>query len=175
MEPELRELLDRQQILDCVHRYARGVDRLDAELVLSAYHEDAIDSHGPFSGTPPEFIEWLWPRQATRRASQHMIANHLVELDGDVAHGETYWLTALCSAEPDQVMLAGGRWVDRFERRDGSWRIAVRNVVSEWSTTLAGEQLLGEPYAQGARDRSDISYQRPLRALGALVASPPSA
>jgi hypothetical protein len=32
-DAELRELLDRQAIRDCVHRYARGLDRHDDELV----------------------------------------------------------------------------------------------------------------------------------------------
>src|SRR5882724_2908499 len=44
----LRQLLDRQAILDCLHRYTRGVDRLDRQLLLSAYHADAIDDHGLF-------------------------------------------------------------------------------------------------------------------------------
>jgi ketosteroid isomerase-like protein len=170
MDAELRRLLDRQEILDCIHRYTRGVDRLDADLVLSAYHEDAVDSHGPFAGSPQEFVDWLWPRQAPRRSSQHIVTNHTVELDGDVAHAETYWLVALRGGEPEQITFGGGRYIDRFDRRDGEWRIAVRNVVSEWTTELPSVGLLGEAYGEGRRDRTDMSYERPLQALGALLA-----
>jgi hypothetical protein len=166
MDPELRTLLDRQQILDCIHRCTRGVDRLDVDLTLSAYHEDAIDCHGPFRGSPREFVEWLWPRQETRWSSQHFVTNHTVELDGDIAHAETYWLVSLRHKEPHEITFGGGRYVDRFERRNGEWRIAVRNVVAEWSTSLTPAPLLGEAYPEGIRGRTDLSYQRPLQPVG---------
>ena len=43
----LQELLDRQDILDCVHRYCRAVDRFDREMLLSVYH-------------PPGWERWAW-------------------------------------------------------------------------------------------------------------------
>jgi hypothetical protein len=46
----LQELVDRADILDCVQRYARGIDRHDVELVASCYHPDAIDDHGLYVG-----------------------------------------------------------------------------------------------------------------------------
>ena len=55
----LRELLDRQEIHDCLMRYSRGVDRLDPDLIRSAYHDDAIDDHGMFVGTRDEFVDWV--------------------------------------------------------------------------------------------------------------------
>jgi SnoaL-like domain len=47
---ELRDLRDRQDILDCINSYGRGLDRLDADLIRNAYHADAIDQHGTFVG-----------------------------------------------------------------------------------------------------------------------------
>ena len=38
MGDETSELMDRQRIWECMLRYARGMDRLDVDLVLSAYH-----------------------------------------------------------------------------------------------------------------------------------------
>ena len=43
---QIKHLIDRQAILDCLTRYCRGMDRFDRALVLSAYHPDAIDDHG---------------------------------------------------------------------------------------------------------------------------------
>ena len=58
MVTDVKALLDRQAILDCMRRYCRGVDRRDEALILSVYHPDAIDDHGAFLGDPDEFIEW---------------------------------------------------------------------------------------------------------------------
>ena len=46
LEKQLRYLTDRQEILDCVARNARGCDRHDSPLLSSAYHLDGIDEHG---------------------------------------------------------------------------------------------------------------------------------
>src|SRR4051794_36933919 len=133
-DAQVRQLVDRQAILDCIHRYTRGVDRLDADLTLSAYHEDAVDDHGTFIGSPREFVEWLWPRPDTRWTRQHFVTNHTCELDGDTAHTETYYLCAMRPKDREVTTISGGRYIDRFERRDGEWRIAARVVVAEWKT-----------------------------------------
>ena len=133
LSPELRNMLDRQAILDCIHRYARGLDRHDDELVASAYHPDALDHHGDFTGRPDEFIPWANElHESEWVAHQHFITNHTVEIDGDVAHAESYVIGALRRKDVMVVDLAGGRYIDRLERRDGEWRIAAREVVIEW-------------------------------------------
>jgi hypothetical protein len=62
------------------------------------------------------------------------------------------------------MLVAGGRYVDRFDRRHGAWRIAVRVVISEWQMHADGEPTvaLREVIARGRADRSDLSYARPL-------------
>jgi hypothetical protein len=170
-EEEVDRLLDKQAIVDCTLRYTRGVDRLDEELYRSAFWEDAVDFHGAVPLSPDEFLAWFLPQQEGREATQHYVLNHTIEIDGDTAHGETYFLAIIKWRDKDYVQMVGGRYVDRFERRNGEWRIAVRNVVAEWSTSLEVSELLGEPYAEGIRDHSDMSYERPLQALGALTAA----
>jgi hypothetical protein len=169
MSDELQRLIDRQAIVDCLHRYARGVDRMDEQLVLSAFHPDATIDRGVQVGTPAEFVAAFWAAQEGREACQHHLANMTVELDGDVAHAETYYAAFVKTAGSDDATLVLGRYVDRFERRDGAWAIAVRYV------TRAG-QLVGrsggegdplgalQRHLAGARNRSDLSYERPLRA-----------
>jgi hypothetical protein len=39
-------------------RYARGIDRHDDELILSAFHDDALDQHGDVVRTPTELVAW---------------------------------------------------------------------------------------------------------------------
>jgi hypothetical protein len=61
----LDRLLAKTEITDVVARYARGIDRLDMELVRSCYHPSARDDHGTFKGSVEDFVEWL-PDQLAR-------------------------------------------------------------------------------------------------------------
>ena len=165
---ELDALLDRVEILDCIHRYARGMDRLDRELARSAYHDDAIDEHGGFVGPVDGFLDWAFAYHAGQVRHQHYVTNHSVELDGDVAHAETYYVFVGTDRDPEvPLYVAGGRYIDRFERRAGRWAIAARVCLVEWMTEFAS----GLPpaavefiatFGTVARDRSDSSYERPL-------------
>lgn len=166
----LSEMCDRQDILDCIHRYCRGVDRFDRELILSAYHPDAVDDHGMFVGSPEEFADWAIAYHSQfQHATHHMVTNHHCELDGDVAHTETYWLFSGINIEgPSTVHF--GRYIDRFERRGGRWAIAARACMIEWHGSLsllpsAPKEVLAAYAAVGpaTRDRKDKSYQRPLK------------
>ncbi|MBM9464033.1 nuclear transport factor 2 family protein [Aeromicrobium sp. YIM 150415] len=162
----LRTLSDRQQIMDCLHRYTRGVDRLDREMLLSAFHADAIDDHGIFRGTAAEFADWAFDLHRTRhRGHQHYITNHTCDLDGDTAHTETYFMMVGQNVDGTPVTLHGGRYVDRLERRAGRWAIAYRLSLVEWVGGITPPDLPAAKRVQGgviARDRSDVSYIRPL-------------
>lgn len=165
----LTELADRQQILDCIHRYCRGVDRLDRELVLSVYHPDAIDDHGVFVGPRDAFVDWAFAYHREHQISHHhMVFNHSAELDGDTAHSETYWLFFGENRSKPNT-LAVGRYLDRFEKRHGRWAIAARVCISECVNELT-ESVLPEAYrrllmsnGESSRARIDRSYERPLQ------------
>lgn len=160
---EVRYLRDRQEILDCVNRYARGLDRLDAEAVASAYHADGIDHHGPFVGRRDELVKWVIPLEARLQATSHCISNHLCEITGDTAHAESYVTFFMRSPDGKRINCGGGRYIDRLERRDGIWRIALREATVEWTfgVDAPASQTMG--YPPGSRDKNDPSYQRPLR------------
>lgn len=175
VSPERVQLLaDRQDILDCLTRFCRGMDRFDRELYLSAFHENAEVAAGPYVGDAVGCWDWAVPmHEAGQVLTHHALLNHSVEIDGDVAHSETYYQFAARNHpfEPgggETVMLAGGRYVDRLERRRGAWKIALRTNVIEWSCL---QPSLPPPFADvpdiglngvSARDRSDPSYSRPL-------------
>jgi len=171
---KLRELVDRSEILQCLHRCARGMDRHDAELIASAYHADAIDDHGGFSGSPAEFIEYVngspaGPGVHEQLFTDHMhyLTNHSAEIDGDTTHSETYYIMVGRYRGSDRAGIWTGRYVDRLERRNGEWKIAARRVVmgatsvdfSCSPTAVAEAEAL---FATPTWDKSDVSYQRPL-------------
>lgn len=161
-EDQVRHLLDRQEILDCITRYCRGVDRMDRDLILSAYHPDADDDHGVFVGSPEAFADWVLSVCAKLQSTSHMIGNHTCEIDGDTAHAETYVITATMPTK-----INGGRYIDRLERREGRWAIAARKVVLDWwmPSDGSGSGIRPEDINSAgppARDRTDPSYERPL-------------
>lgn len=169
LERMVRELHDKQAIRERINAYCRGIDRLDRALLLSVYHPDAIDDHGLFVGGPEAFADWAFALHGQFHAThQHIVTNHSCELDGDIAHTETYWLFACINREGGTLNIGGGRYIDRFEKRDGQWKIAARRCVREWSG-VPGEVWLSEAARAAmekgggvARDRSDCSYERPL-------------
>jgi hypothetical protein len=173
LEAKVRELSDHQDILDCLHRYCRGVDRFDRELLLSVYHPDALDDHGAFVGSRDEFVDWALAYHAEHQISHHhMIFNPTIELQGDVAHSEVYWLF-FGENKTKPNTLAIGRYVDRFERRDGRWAIASRVCLSECVNDLQQTEL-PEAYrallmgnGPSSRDRTDRSWDRPLQGRSA--------
>ncbi len=114
--PDIQRLLDRQAISDVVHRYSRGLDRHDDEMVASCYWEDAVDEHGAFTGSPAEFIAWANDLHETSfRGHQHHITTQTVEIDGDTAHAESYVLGVLTRKGDGEISdVAGGRYIDRL-------------------------------------------------------------
>lgn len=131
----VKAVLDKQEIHDVVMRYCRGVDRYDRELIASVFHEDAeydlgsLQLHGA-----AEIADRL--SQGRRRGGMHFVGNVLIEVDGDVAICESYWISFSTMERDgeDFSRTRAARSVDRFERReDGVWRIAARKAVDEWS------------------------------------------
>ena len=160
--------MDRQDITDCLTRFSRGMDRFDRELFLSAFHPDADHRRRRLRRRPPELYDWARDHARTRtgRDAAQPAQQHLRHR-GDTAHSETYYLFAARNRD-ESNWIAGGRYFDRLERRDGQWRIALRTNVIEWSgmvptmpipfADVADIDVNGVP----ARDRTDPSYQRPL-------------
>jgi hypothetical protein len=170
---EQSALLDRlaseAAIRAAVLRYCRGVDRADAVLTRSAYHPDASDDHGSSKGSAMDFAERVNGSHATRWSStMHVVANHLVELSGEMADAETYVVAYLHRLDGSGVDVVGGRYIDHFERRAGDWRIARRVYVWEWSTVTStqGSLIDGAAYAKGHRDHGDLSYAGLLASTG---------
>ena len=164
----LKNLADRQDILDCLNRFSRGMDRFDQKLFLSAFHPDATIAAGVFVGAPAALYVWAESlHDQGQIATHHNLLNHTCEIQGDTAHSETYYLFVGRNRD-DSNWMAGGRYIDRLERRDGAWRIALRTNAIEWSGMVPSTPI---PFADvpdingngaPARSKEDPSYQRPL-------------
>lgn len=163
----MSELADREAIRECLYRYARGADRLDADMVRSAYWPDAIDTHLSFTGNVEEFIAWSFPIMGSMDQTMHMIGNILMTIRGNKADVESYFHGFHRVNLPDgskSDVLGCGRYVDNFERRGDEWRIARRMVVTDWFRQFPdsadwSKGMLGIMIEPGGRYPDDDSYR----------------
>lgn len=164
----MEELADREAIRECLYRYARGVDRLDADMVRSAYWPDCIDEHTGFTGNAEEFIAWAFPIMGSMDQTMHIIGNVLMAIDGNTADAESYFYGIHRINLPDggkSDVIGAGRYVDTFEKRDDEWRIIRRHVITDWFRQYPDSAdwshgMLGIMVAPGGRHPDDESYRR---------------
>ena len=158
---------DHIEIQQVLYRYCRAVDRGDEALLRSVYHAGAIDRHGAFQGTGEAFAAMLVSSMdRAPRVGQHHITNVLIEIDGDAADVESYFLALHPLGDPSSGDIShvpvAGRYLDRFERRDGVWKIADRTVVLDWSAAPVtwSPWSAQADYPQGGRRHEDPSHGR---------------
>lgn len=159
MNVDLQKLLDRAAIADLLALYCRGVDRMDEATLRSIYHEDAIEDRGEglFVGNAQQWVGWTLRLLPAFKATQHAIQNILIEIDGDTAYSETYFQAYHRFGKPDHQavadgtgtdipedvawpegeteMIMGGRYLDKFSRRNGIWKISYRKMINDWCRT----------------------------------------
>ncbi len=164
---------DQQAIRDVVFRLCQAIDRKDVEAIRDAYHPDAVDIHGAFEGSVDQFIEWFLKRHAPIPFSMHMVSNIVVDF-ADESHAlvesynfvlQTYPETAkdslaqfvgkeMAEKGGEFDFLGFGRYVDRFEKRGGQWRILRRTLVSGRKMVLPAT-VTHEPHSGWIGDRRD--------------------
>jgi hypothetical protein len=165
MNDDLELLLAERAIQRVLTTYSRGVDRYDFDLVRSCYWPEGTDDHGSFVGGVDGFIAFVERSLNRFERTCHFLGNMLIDVDlsHDVARSETYAVAFHRYTDPDGYptdMWAGLRYVDRFERRDGQWRIRRRVCAYEWRRTdrVEGEGGFAEAYVRGTRSTDDIVY-----------------
>jgi hypothetical protein len=166
---DVRYLKDRQEILDVVNKHARGCDRHDAELVAETYSDDGFDEHGTTITPGKKYGYWANETHSSSMAiNMHNIATHTCEIEGDVAHAETYAIGLFLNTDGVTARCMAGRYLDRLERRNGKWEIVVRRSTTEVcfkgdASIMEFQPFLDRHFPKGTRDRSDLSYVRPLQ------------
>jgi ketosteroid isomerase-like protein len=161
----LARVLDQQEITDVIHRYCRGIDRRDYDLVRACYHPDASDDHGDFRGGVDAFIDYVQGTLPRFEHTMHFIGNVLVEPVGDRARAESYAVAhhhmRASSSKPERDLTVGLRYVDDFERRAGQWRIAARACAFEWwryDLVAPNPWRPGDAATIGRTDATDVVF-----------------
>ncbi|RME64822.1 MAG: nuclear transport factor 2 family protein [Alphaproteobacteria bacterium] len=171
----VRMLEDKEQIRTLCHLYCRALDRADETLLRSVFHPDSTHSHGPFKGPSTDFCGFAMAVIRALDGTQHHLSNVTIDVDGDAAFGESYFLAyhrvpkglaadgvlAQHDSAIDEDLFIGGRYIDRYERRSGVWKIAHRTGVHDWEYWTAADArhfpLMG-PDETGRRGPDDPVY-----------------
>ena len=178
LEADIHDLIARRDIHAVLTRYSRALDRADVEMMKTVYWPDGTDEHGVFNGNAAEFAEFIVREiQNWFEVTMHGLMNVHMEIDGDVARTETY-LFAYHKVRAEKALeifgarymtmfpghgldarhhhfYFGGRYLDRFERRNGEWRIAKRQVVMDWNDNRPSGEILAEGMFATLRPRGE--------------------
>lgn len=172
LERKVHYLTDRQEIYDCLVRTSRGNDRFDEDLIVGSYHPDALHELGRNFIPGPDYGAYANASHAAIcDVNMHAVTMHSCDIDGDVAHAESYVIGLFADKGAETSRMLAGRYLDRLEKRDGEWRIVLRRTTVE--VVMEGQARLpngltppGTGYMKGSRDRNDPSYHRPLTTEG---------
>lgn len=161
---KIQLVIDKMEIRDALARYCRGLDRHDVDMMLSAYHPDAREQHGAFDGTPAEYGKYVMEMVKDSVVSAHQITNVLIEVNGSIANSEAYVYVIHQLAGDDFEDHIVGRYLDRFEKRNGDWRIAHRLLTLEWSRRQPVATSPWDPlkaFVRGRTTMEDSVYTSP--------------
>ena len=151
------------EIEDMLHRYCRGVDRMDRELALSVFHpESTVEIDAAFTGSASALIDWMWERHRSAARHLHNITNVIVSgTDGQTAASEAYVMALLRVESQSGLMViqTHGRYLDEWVRFEDRWVIKRRRYVHEFQEIRRLESdMAPAKQVPSRRDPSDPSY-----------------
>lgn len=159
----LRTLVVKERLHELEMAYCRGVDRRDPDLLRSIFFEDAIEEHGEmYRGSAMDFVDWVFRDFLHHyELTTHYVLNEWYRINGNAAEGETHRIShhRVRTPEPKET-IAACRTFNRYECRNGVWKIAYRGVVRDWIYERPfDERLFSGTYAMtlsqpGTGDRS---------------------
>jgi hypothetical protein len=141
-EKKLQYLLDRAEISDVQLRYASGLDLRDWPLFRTCFTDEIeTDFTSVFGGEPRRVKADRWVAAARRlmtplKATQHLITNHVITIDGDratcVAYVQARHHLPNDSGDSEQNMF--GYYTNHFVRTPAGWRINACKLTVTWNT-----------------------------------------
>lgn len=167
LDPRIESLLAKQEIWELSCAYTRGLDRLDPTLLRSVFLPEAYCEYGFYNGSVDGFVELAMNALREHADNHHMLGQALIEVEGEEAFGEVYF-HAYHKVPADagfEDLIIAGRYLDRYEKREGAWRIAYRSERNDWSRTTPTQSPYFEQAPEGLRGgrRDDLVYDRDAR------------
>jgi hypothetical protein len=127
---------DRDEIIAVTYKYALALDTRDWALLTNCFTPDATADFGVWGKAfgVEQIIAAARPVMEGMERTQHIIANHLIALNGDEADCTCYLAAEhlLTTAAGGPTSTTRGIYRDRFVRTSGGWRIAARILEVTW-------------------------------------------
>ena len=141
-DARLKLLIDRAEISDVQLRYATGLDFRDWTTFRSCFADEIeVDFTSLFGGTPRTVSADRWTESARKtvsglQATQHMITNHVITVDGDRALCVAYVQAQhyLPNDKGDSTQTMGGFYTNHFIRTPAGWKIRACKLTLTWTT-----------------------------------------
>jgi hypothetical protein len=158
-------LLDKQALHELVMTYCRAVDRRDFTLLKTVYHQQATEDRGAiFSGSAEGFMALVASDAVNYELTCHRVFNTLFVVNGNRAEGEIYVEAYHRTASEDaQEVIAGGRFLDRYEKRDNRWGIIARTATLDSCQARPVDRATYQQFVAGSipgqPGPADASYQ----------------
>lgn len=140
---DIQALSDRLEIVDVLTRYCTALDSRRWDLLADVFAPDGIAEFGDLGGRhegPAAVAEFVRSVLGGLDASQHLLGNQVVRLDGDRAEATCYFQAQhlLVSANGGNTYLVGGTYDDELVRTPAGWRISLRRLTPTWYDGNAG-------------------------------------
>lgn len=156
-DPMTKLLLDRADISAVMHRYCTAVDTRDWDLLASCFTADLEADFRSFGAREPVAGRAAWV-EAVRGtiggldATQHLTANHVHHVDGDVARLTAYLQVVhwLANELGDAEYTVGGYYDCDLRREEDGWRICRYRLTVTWQRGNRHILRLGQRRAKDA-------------------------
>lgn len=128
---------DETVITNLLYHYAELIDAGELAVAAQLFRYATLtsrDAKGDYYEADCEQLLQQWRDlikiyPSGKPETKHLVTNPIVEVDGDVATARSYYTVLQQLGESPVNVLASGRYHDRFERVDGTWRFTHRNYT----------------------------------------------
>jgi hypothetical protein len=154
----VKELISKQAITEQIYAYCRAMDRNDAALARSIWHDNGRADYGPiFTGSGSGFVDFVMKSHEGKVGLSHQVTNILIRVSGARAASESYVTAALRSDRENVLyeLVVRGRYVDLWSQRSGRWALDLRRYLLDMEDTRA---IQAGRAPSGRHDESDPSY-----------------
>lgn len=140
-EKNLQWLIDRADITDTIHKYATGIDLRDWPTYRSIFADEVEFDFSSFEGQPPSTMkadDWVVQVRSVLSgfdATQHVLTNHVIDIDGDRATTSVYMKAEhfLANDKGDNSIALGGYYSHVLHRDSAGWKIVKCKLTVTWN------------------------------------------